>query len=290
LTPSPPPADDPTDPDPTDPFSEVVEAVDTLNEAFDQTIEDLPRSKVVVDDIDEEAIVALTYPDSDYRQPWDMRDDESSYEYQLFCAFRDMGLSRVLKNVEEYVYVNIDDFKTKRVPAYPQIYKVSRKHDWKERAASWDQHEEHAYQVARAQSIRAMVTRHEENIVEAISGLMMPIRALALRMENDPNFISSLSGKSVDKLITMANRSARTIPSLMQAERLARGMPTEIVAGTIDHEHTIAVEKDQIGDILAILGQAGVIPDTGPVIDVTEVTDASMVEVYSVPGEGDDRS
>lgn len=284
MTPQPPQPPQPS----SNPIDDAAKAVDTLTDALEQTIEPLPRSDVPLDDVDETAIALLDNPDSEYRQPWDQLEGESSYHYQLFCAFRDLGLSRALKDVEEYVYTNIDDFKTKRVPAYPMINKTSNRHDWKDRARSWDRHQEHAYQVARAQSIRAMVTRHEESIEEAITGLMMPIRALTFRMENDPDFISTLSGKSVDKLISMANRSARTIPSLMQAERLARGMPTEIVSGTIEHEHTVAVEKDQIGDILAILGAAGVIPDASPVIDIAEVVDTSMVEIHSVSGEGDE--
>jgi diadenosine tetraphosphate (Ap4A) HIT family hydrolase len=117
---------------------------------------------------------------------------------------------------------------------------------------------------------------------------MIPIDALTVAMSDNEEFIADLTNMDKKKLISLANLAARTIPSLMAAERLSRGMPTEIVSGVVEHQHVKVVERDQIGAVLEILGQAGVlnvgIPDSGS----PDIVDATVVEVHSVPAESDD--
>jgi hypothetical protein len=74
----------------------------------------------------------------------------------------------------------------------------------------------------------------------------------------------------------------------MAAERLSRGMPTEIVGGVVEHQHIVSVERDQIGAVLEVLGQAGVLNVGTPGSESGNIVDAEVVEVHSVPAEGDD--
>jgi len=117
---------------------------------------------------------------------------------------------------------------------------------------------------------------------------MVPIDALTIAMSDNEEFIADLTNMDKKKLISLANLAARTIPSLMAAERLSRGMPTEIVTGVVEHQHVVSVERDQIGNVLEVLGQAGVL-DVGNANSGTgDIIDAEVVEVHSVPAEGDD--
>jgi hypothetical protein len=134
-----------------------------------------------------------------------------------------------------------------------------------------------------------MVARHQAQIETALDGLMAPIAALNTRMAKDADFLENLSQTSAKKLITLANSSARIMPSLMAAERLAHDMPTEMVGGTVEHQHTLKVERDHIGDVLEVLDRAGVLNGRGNGFGIGEVVDAEVVDVHSLPAESDDR-
>ena len=133
-----------------------------------------------------------------------------------------------------------------------------------------------------------MAQRHENIIEQAISALMVPVNALTLAMEENPDFVSELSKQHKNKLVELSTRVMRTIPDLMSAERLSRGMPTEIVGGVIEHQVVHTVDREQIGEVLTILDEAGLLNVGETDSDVGEFVDAEVVEVHSVPAEGDD--
>ncbi len=267
--------------------STLNSAVKTVSDAFAQTTEQ----------IDDGSVLARTDSPTDvvsgYIEPWDRQEDESDYMWELFKHYRNYGLKRSYRETAEWVMNNkarwVDHKKVKVGLSYtkPNISSYGRKHRWRERVFKYDQEQERLYQLARSESIREMADRHAANIVDAIEGLMVPTRALAVAMEEDEDFLSKLSNTNANKLVAMVTSAARTMPNLMNAERLARGMPTEIIGGTVEHQHVV-VERDQIGEVLAILGQAGVLavgqPDSGP----GEIVDAEVVEVHPVSAEGDD--
>lgn len=261
---------------PMNELDDVAEAVDRLEAAVERGIEPIERNSV-----------ELALVDVDYRQPWDRAEQETGYEYQMFLVFRDLGMRRTTKGAwEAFVSEHVAD--GEKSPSLNKLYQISNKNRWKERAFQWDQNEEAQYQLARSEAIRDMANRHERDITDAIDGLMTPIRALQHRIENDPDFIGDLSQASAAKLVDMANKASRTIPSLMSAERLARGMPTEIVGGTVEHQLVTEVDRDQIGEILEILDRAGALNVGGGDIVSGEIVDAEVVDVHSLPADGDD--
>jgi hypothetical protein len=65
-------------------------------------------------------------------------------------------------------------------------------------------------------------------------------------------------------------------------------MPTEIVSGVVEHQHVTSIDRDQIGEVLAVLGQAGVLNVGNPDSESGNIIDAEVVEVHSVPAEGDE--
>jgi len=264
-------------------IDDAAKAVEHLGDTIDQGMEDLSRS-----DVD------LAVVDSEYRQPWDQQDGESNIHYAQFVHYRDQGLGRTVAATHRHFNgkpKHAPGSETKKRPHGKLTaisYATPKKYEWEQRASSFDMDQERQYQLARSEAIREMVVRHEVDIEEAIGALMIPIKALSTAMEEDEEFIASLSRTDAKKLISLANQSARTIPSLMSAERLARDMPTEIVGGTIDHRHVVAVERDQIGEILEVLGRAGVLDDGDRSLGTGEIVDAEVVDVYPIPAEDND--
>jgi len=265
----------------------VEEAVDELDEAVSQSIEDIDR-----DDLAVPAVASM----NEWREPWERRDDESEYAWAMFCHFRDLGAKRTHMQVVEYAIHGLKrwDESKKGVPddiylnrRRREVSNLGSRKEWAKRIFAYDAEQERLYQIARSEAIREMAERHEIAIEKAISGLLVPIDALEIAMR-DPEFVKSLSEKNASKLIDLANRASRTIPTLMSAERLSRGMPTEISGGKIEHEVIHRVERDHIGEVLAALGQARIVDDGGTGFGSGEVIDAEVVEVHSVSAEGDD--
>jgi hypothetical protein len=266
----------------TDPMSELddaAEAVDVLDEAVSREMEHISRESV-----------ELAVVDVEYRQLWDQQDGENGFQHQMFLYYRDLGLARTVTATHKHFASRVDELANAKIKTLNLnwLYQISTKQRWKERVYAWDQFEEQQYQLARSTAIREMVDRHEHDITDAIDGLMTPVRALQLRIDTDPDFLGNLSQASAAKLIDMANKASRTIPSLMNAERLARGMPTEVVGGTVEHKLIEEVDRSQIGAILEVLDRAGVLNDGSGDSVSGEVIDAEVVDVYPLPPEGDD--
>jgi hypothetical protein len=204
--------------------------------------------------------------------------------YELFLEFRDQGRSRTVLDGWKWYADNGGEAKKNSYYVYAKTF------DWRDRAKLWDQYEEAQYQLARAERRRDMAERHEGKLEEAIVALVVPIDALNKRIENDDDFMAELSTTSASKLIDMANRAARALPSIMTAERLARGEATEIVVGQIDVTHSIVIERDQVAEILGVLDAAGAFLDGSAVDESLEIVDAEVVDVYPVPADDNDGS
>lgn len=265
----------------TDPMNELddaSEAVGRLDEAMNQGLEPIDRNSV-----------ELAVVNAEYRQPWDIQPNENEFQYRMFLRYRDLGLGRTVVAVYRYFKKHPEEIHNPKVTVSENyLYTLSTKNAWKERAYKWDQDQELQYQLARSEAIREMVDRHEDAISEAIDGLMTPIKALTHRIETDPEFIENLSQASAAKLVDMAGKASRTIPSLMNAERLARGMPTEIVGGVVEHQVVNTVDRDQIGEILEVLERARVLDVGDGSLGSGEIVDAEVVDVHPLPPDGDD--
>ncbi len=263
-------------------IGEAEQAVTVLENAVNQGPESIMTSELSVPDLSEE---------TGHIYPWDRQPEETDFGWALFCHHRDSGITRSLDKTVEAMLEKYPPGYTTQGGINLNVASLKQRSylfGWSERTEAFDKEQERLYQIARGLAIREMADRHEETIVEAIGSLMVPIKALQLAMEEDEGFIKSLSKTDAKKLISMSNIAARTIPSLLQAERLARGMPTEIVSGVIEHQVTHTIERDQIGEVLEVLERAGALDDRSGSVDAGEIVDAEVVEVHSVPAESDD--
>jgi hypothetical protein len=128
-----------------------------------------------------------------------------------------------------------------------------------------------------------MGRRHGAQLTEAIEAVAVPLKHLADRIKENPEEVmAELGEKSITQLHSMSVKSASPLSNLMAAERLTRGLPTEITqnlhSGKIEHVHT--PDLSEVADILQGLHAAGAIEFVGsPVIDVGEEADAEVESV-----------
>ncbi len=241
-----------------------------LMDAAEQGFEDTPRTDIAVPDAS-----------GDYRTPWDQQVEESDFFYGLFLQFRDQGLGRSI--VAGWRWYRAEELGRANEKSY---YEYAKAYDWRERARLWDQYEEAQYQLARGIARREMAERHEEKIGQAIDAIVIPFEALTTAMK-DEAFLDELATMKPAKLIEVTNRAARALPSLMSAERLARGEATAIVAGTIEVNHQVTIGRDQIAEIIGVLEEAGALPLGLSDSELVEIDDAEVVDVYPVSADSD---
>lgn len=210
--------------------------------------------------------------DGSYIVPWHQQPEESQLLYSYFVHYRDSGPSRTVRATAEYFNKSYTYFTNN----------ISGQYRWVARAAAYDRREEELYQVRKQQAIREMADRHAAQIVQSLRAAGVVFDVLAEGVESG-ELHDEIRAMSAKEKLSLANRTARVVPVLMAAERLARGMPTEIreVSGEIEHKVSY-VQPDQLGDIVDILAAAGELPRLGGSGEADSVDDAEVIEVHSV--------
>lgn len=190
-------------------------------------------------------------------EPWGLMDGESSHEYQYFAHYRAQGLGRVKNRVATHFEVS---------PA--AIYRVAEKNDWDNRCRAWDVYREQIYTAERIEETRDMAKVHANIARKGIIALASAWEHLVGRMEADPElWKAELEEIPTKQLIVLAQRSAQVLPNLMNAERLSRGMPTELISthSTVDQRITVQTTDELaliLGGLFGALG--GRQNDDGP--------------------------
>ena len=214
-------------------------------------------------------------------QPWAQHEDEPAKEYALFQFY--LSLPRAKRS-----YVAVD----RHYNLASTASKYAAKHEWPERTLAWDLERDRLYQIEVIEEMQEMGRRHGRKLDQAIEAITLPLVVLAEAIKDDPGAVKAeLADKSITQQLNMAIKSARGLPNLMAAERLARGLPTEITAnihsGKIEHVHT--PNLSEVADIIQGLHDAGAIELVGgPVIDVGEEA-ATEIEPVS-PDDPDDET
>ncbi len=245
----------------------MAETGDLLDKVLDAAIElDVLDDALVAPDQEKSADELFWLDPIDAHgvtQPWAQHEDESTKAYALFQFYLSLPRAR-----RSFVAVN------KHYGLDQQAYKYAAKHEWPERTLAWDLERDRLYQIEVIEEMQEMGRRHGRKLDQAIEAITLPLVVLAEEIKRNPEGVKDeLRGKSLTQQLNMAVKSARGLPNLMAAERLARGLPTEITAnihsGKIEHVHT--PNLSEVADILQGLHDAGAIEFVGgPVIDVGE--------------------
>ena len=157
---------------------------------------------------------------------------ESTEAFHAFSIYRDLGLKRNLDEVSRRLdaekrgsglrLVSAKDTRTKCRKS-GKIGLWSRKYHWVERAAAWDRIVDQRLREKQLDEIERMAKRQAQEAQVLSQVLMAPVVALANGLK-DPNRARTLENADMDKLLEMSFESAKAIPRVHKAERLARGV------------------------------------------------------------------
>ena len=201
---------------------------------------------------------------------WERQINESARDFDLFRAYRDMGTARSHSKVAEQVGMTT-----------MSVSQVASRRNWTERIRRFEMWQDQLYQDTLRQETLDMARRHAVEAQKTLDALMAPIRALQDRINENPELVQAeLEDKDIKVLMGMVQQSARVMPSTMNAERLARGLPTEITQteGTIHHEVDHG-NTERLTDIILALKAADLLDGPAPARDVGEIIDAEGYEV-----------
>lgn len=173
-------------------------------------------------------------------EPWGQMERESDASYEKFTYYRSLGSARTLLAVAE---------KFGNDPT--SISLLGKKHHWHRRIRAWDEYREKVYTVELVEQTKSMAHQHAEVAAKGIRSLATVFDAIEQKYEADPTeFMADLTTRDAKQLFNMARAAAQVLPNLMNAERLSRGLPTEISASLNVHEHRITIQtRDELAEI-----------------------------------------
>jgi hypothetical protein len=208
-----------------------------------------------------------TDPDPATLAPWDRQPGESSRNYEKFCLYRNMGPGRSVQAL--------------RNDGIPIGASIPTRDQWDSRAVLWDDYEERVRRNEIIKETRAMARKQATQASDMAEALMAPVVALQARLEKDPeDTMTELAGMDIGKLLEKVQASARVLQPIMNAERLARGLPTEITEGRKEHVHTIDYgDKERLEQILEALEESDLLSLVIGARASGEVVDAEVVEM-----------
>ena len=111
--------------------------------------------------------------------------------------------------------------------------------------------------------VRTMARRHAQIAQANVQALSLPAAALIQKLHDDPEVMRDLQAISLDGrfgLVELVAAAARALPQVMNAERLARGLPTEHtqISGTVVGGGVLSI--DELVEVGRILAEVGVVP------------------------------
>jgi hypothetical protein len=204
--------------------------------------------------------------------PWAQQDDEHDNHYAYFQFY--CSLSPAKRTYAEVA----------RHYDRPNLHTIPKDNDWPTRVAAWDAERARIYQLEVFEELQEMGERQGNILKDSIEAIAIPLQVMAEKMRANPEAVmEELGEKNLTQLHSMAIKSARALPNMMQTERLVRGLPTEITAnihsGKVEHVHSPNLEE--VSAILQGLHDAGAIQlDGGAIIDVDEELDAADESVH----------
>ena len=155
---------------------------------------------------------------SDARSPWDRRADETARAHQAFRTFRDLGPTRTLAQLSDVAHMRT-------------LQQWAQRHDWRDRAAAWDDEVHRAQDARRLEAIRDM---HEIHSRAGRAVLSKALRALdRVEPADIPPYVAG-------RLLELGARLERetltvSVEDMQGVEPGALEDPWEIVARELEH-------------------------------------------------------
>jgi hypothetical protein len=191
--------------------------------------------------------------------PWEKLDEETNAAHAALISYRDCPKPRSLRRAAGKHYHG-DAEALPTVGQHDQFKRWSRAFDWVSRVEEYDAWLDERKRRKEAEAIEKMGERHARQAVAGLEALFAPARALMDQYGNMPISETELGDLNIIDLIGLMQKTARPAAALQKAERLARGEPTEILAGLVEHDHrhlhaALGTERGRelIGDLAELI-------------------------------------
>jgi len=209
---------------------------------------------------------------AEHTVPWERQPGETNAPWFAFERFRDLGRGRSLEELVNHPDTN---------QTLNTLYVYSGKNSWASRVSAFDDYIRRIEQEEYYRETRLMARKHAQQASDTAEALMAPVIALQKRLDQNPEAVmAELDDQTVGKLIAQVQASARVLQPIMNAERLAQGLPTEITEGREDHVISIdGASVDTISGILQSLEETNLLAHFLGEGATGEVVDAEIVEV-----------
>lgn len=219
-----------------------------------------------------EDLPAEIVPFSDF-EPWGKMEEETNRDYELFSHYRALGLSRTFAAVAKHFSIS-----------QTYVSKVAHKHGWLDRVDEWDKYREKVYTSEILDKTKKMAEEHAKISAKGVRALSIAFDELLERIDSeDPLHLEEMSQLSLKSLYAMVEKAARVLPNLMNAERLSRGLPTELSTHMVVREDRIVLQTTD--DLINVVEGLGLImqnslPEPEEIIEVEgeEIEEAELVD------------
>ncbi len=209
-------------------------------------------------------ITALDEP-----EPWDRQLQETSDQFLAFTTYRGLGPKRTFAQTARDMGLHA-----------ATVAKMAEDHHWKDRIIAWDFYQDRVFQAEITEHTRTMARRHVRMAEESLKALQAPVEAMNKWMEENPEEAASAFAatdpKTAARLLKQVQDSSKIYPSIINAERLAVGQPTDVT------EHTENInygDAERIGEVLDVLQATGVLDAILGKGEGGEIVDAEIVGV-----------
>lgn len=212
---------------------------------------------------DPESLPAEIEPFSE-DEPWGQMLNETAREYEFFSHFRSQGITRTKRATARHFEVTPTHIST-----------IATNRNWDARIKAWDDFRERVYTMELILGVKEMAHKHAEIAREGVEALATAFSGIVENMKDEEKkaeFLAEIADLPVKTQLALAQGSARVIPNLMNAERLSRGLPTEISHELHSHEARVTIQTtDDLYDIItAVVGPLAVARSEGVEEEVIE--------------------
>ena len=185
-------------------------------------------------------------------EPWGRMATETPRDYDMFSYYRSLGITRQKTQVAEKFGLTRNT-----------IAMAAHKRNWDARCRAWDEKLERIYTTELILGVKEMAAIHAEKARAGIEALSVVFTAIQEQV-SDPTELAYLMDEiktlPIKTQMAMAKGAAQVMPNLMGAERLARGLPTELTAAIGLNEHRVTIQSvDDLATIISGLAPALVV-------------------------------
>lgn len=174
---------------------------------------------------------------------WERLPGETNKAFRAFCIYRDLRQNRSFAQVQAKL--------GKKSKSY--IAHWSKKNKWVERVKSFDDDEDRILRLKHQESIQKMNERQAQQAETFQRILFLPVTAISDRLRKDKDnktpAIEDLNKLNTLELIELIGQLSRNYGNLVNIERIARGVPTEI--GRSENTLIIPNNIEKYGEIVA---------------------------------------